>query len=241
MIGEKSKRIDLDIEFEDGTRLPDPENQELFDVAIDYLLLVRLYQPVMRPETHQGRVMGLVAFFYWLNQRAIRSLAWVTPDHIELFTKECEFGREWVLNIPHRLIRFAQRRIRQGDALPVANDNRLDLATIREEAKLQWPAPNRWSTCAKIARWLEAHSLTMDTERAPEALIADHGWQPKRQTAQNIHRSLLPIEELWRWKEQFSRPVLSFNPFPEGASAKAVQVGTEANRHPTVPPAIAFP
>ena len=81
----------------------------------------------------------------------------------------------------------------------------------------------------------------MDTERAPEALIADHGWQPKRQTAQNIHRSLLPIEELWRWKEQFSRPVLSFNPFPEGASAKAVQVGTEANRHPTVPPAIAFP
>ena len=237
----RSARIALDIEFEDGTRLPDPENHELFDVSVEYLQLVRLYQPVMGPDIHLGRVRALLTFFYWLNQRSIRSLAEVKPDHIELFTKECEFGREWVVRAPHRVIHFVQRRIRQGVELPVGGDNRLDLATIREEAKLAWPVSTYLPACSKIARWLEENQLTMDTETAPETLIAEHGWQPNGQTAQNIHRALLPIEELWRWKQHFSRPVLGFNPFPEGASAKAVEVGTEPKRHPTVPPSIAFP
>ena len=234
-------RISLDIEFEDGTRLPDPENQELFDIAVEYLQLVRLHQPVLRPDIHVGRVRALLTFFYWLNRCSIRSLADVTPDHIALFTEECEYGREWIVRGPHRLIRFVQRQIAERRALPVAKDNRIDLARIREKAKLGWPVSGNWPACAKIARWLEAHSLKMDTEKAPETLIAEHGWRPKRQTIHNIHRSLLPIEELWRWKEQFSRPVLSFNPFPEGASVVAAHIGVEPQRHPTVPPAIAFP
>ena len=234
-------RIGLDIEFEDGTRLPDPENQELFDVGIEYLQIVRLYQPVIGPTIHQGRVMALLTFYYWLNQRAIRSLADVTPDHIELFTKECEFGREWVLKCPHRLIEFIQSRIRQGVELPVADDNRLDLAKIRKEAKLQWPVSRNSPACGKITRWLIANHPTMDSEKTAEELIAEHGWKPNRQTTQSIHRAVVPIEELWRWKEHFCRPVLGFNPFPEGAGAKAVEIGTEPKRHPTVPPSIAFP
>ena len=237
----QSVRISLDIEFEDGTQLPDPENHELFDIAVEYLQLVRLHQPILRPDIHIGRVRGLLAFFYWLNGRSIRSLADVAPDHIALFTKECEFGRDWIARGPHRLIRFVQRQIAERRALPLAKDNRLDLARIREQAKLGWPVSSNCAACAKIARWLEAHSLKMDTEKAPEALIAEHGWRPKRQTIHNIHRSLLPIEELWRWREQFSMSVLSFNPFPEGASVNAARMGVEPQRHPTVPPAIAFP
>ena len=240
-VGKRSVRISLDIEFEDGTRLPDPENQELFDVAVEYLQLVRLHQPILRPDIHIGRVRALLTFFYWLNRRSIRSLADVTPDHVALFTKECEYGREWIVRGPHRLIRFVQHQIAERRALPVAKDNRVDFATIREKAKLGWPVSTNWPACAKIARWLEANAMTIDTEKTPEALIAEHGWRPQRQTIHNIHRSLLPMEEVWRWKEQFSRPVLRFNPFPEGASIKAAHMGIEPQRHPTVPPAIAFP
>ena len=81
----ESKRISLDIEFDDGTRLPHPENRELFEIAVEYLQLVRLYQPVIGLAIHKGRVTGLLTFLYWLNQRSIRSLAQVKPDHIELF------------------------------------------------------------------------------------------------------------------------------------------------------------
>ena len=239
--GKRSVRISLAVEFEDGTRLTDPENETLFGVAVEYLQLVRLHQPILGPDVHVGRVRALLTFFYWLNRWSVRSLADVTPDHIALFTQECEFGRGWIARGPHRLIRFVQSRIEKRRALPLAKDNRLDLARIRDEAKLGWPVPSKCAACTKIARWLEANALTMDTEKTPEALIAEHGWRPKRQTNHNIHRSLLPMEELWRWKEQFSGPVLRFNPFPEGASIKAADMGVEPQRHPTVPPAIAFP
>ena len=237
----KSTRIALDIEFEDGTRLPEPENRALFDVAVEYLQLVRLYQPVLGPDIHAGRVSGLVAFFYWLNGRGIRSLAQVKPDHIELFTNDSAFGREWVVRAPHRVLGVVQHRIREGVELPVKDDKRIDLPKLREEARIAWPVVSAWRICGTIGRWLDANHRTIDIEKTADELIAEHGWEPNRQTVQQIHRVLLPMEEVWRWREHFSRPVLRFNPFPEGASAKAKELGSEPKRHPTVPPAVAFP
>ena len=49
LVGQRKRtaRIDLNIEFQDGTRLTDPVNRALFELAVEYVELVRLYQPEM--------------------------------------------------------------------------------------------------------------------------------------------------------------------------------------------------
>ena len=237
----ESKRISLDIGFDDGTRLPDPENRELFEIAVEYLQLVRLYQPVIGLAIHKRHVTGLLTFLYWLNQCSVRSLAQVTPDHIELFTKQSAFGREWALSAPHNLIRSVQNRIRQGIELPIRDDNRLDLSQLRDVPQLQWLRGKSRHTCVTIARWLKDNRLRIDTEKAAEELVTEHGWWPERRTAVAIANSLLPVDQLWRWDQHFSQPTLSFNPYPEGLYTKAAQIGVELKGYPTIPTSIAFP
>ena len=121
LVGQRkmTARIDLNIEFQDGTRLTDPVNRALFELAVEYVELVRLYQPGMNAKTHQSRATRLLLFLYWLTQRGGRSLNDVTQDHLTLFLQNLEFGTQWVLEMPHRLIRFIQREARRGNELPL--------------------------------------------------------------------------------------------------------------------------
>ena len=132
LVGQRGRtaRIDLNIEFQDGTRMTDPVNRALFEVAVEYVELVRLYQPEMNAETHRARVTRLLVFLYWLNHRGVRALNDVTQDHLALFLQDAEFGAEWVLGMPQRLVGFLQREVRSGRELPRQGNGRIDLRKI---------------------------------------------------------------------------------------------------------------
>ena len=240
----RTRKINLGITLEDGSGLTDEVNREFFETAVAYLQIVRLYMPQLTAETHRGRVVAMLTFLYWLKQRHVDSLADVTRDHIELYAEGAVFGKEWTVGAPARLIGYMQEEARKGRKLPRAKGNvhKLDHAEIMTRAGIFWPSLGhfRW-ICKKILKWVEEHQLEVDTEATPEELIATHGWKPQPQTVQSIHRALLPIDELWIWKEHFLSPVLSSNPFPKGAMIFAERKGREPQTRATIPTAIAFP
>ena len=53
--------------------------------------------------------------------------------------------------------------------------------------------------------------------------------------------TLLPLEELWEWRHQFSKSTLPFRPYHHGASKSVRQLGRASKRHKTIPPKIAMP
>ena len=101
-------------------------NQPLFELAVEYVELVRLYQPEMNAATHHSRATWLLLFLYWITQRGVRSLNDVTQDHLTLFLQNLEFGTEWVLEMPHRLnpVHAARGAKRQRAAAQRQGDNR---------------------------------------------------------------------------------------------------------------------
>lgn len=246
LVGElnRTRKINLGITLEDGSELTDEVNREFFETAVEYLMIVRLFMPELGAEIHQQRVVGLLTFLYWLKQRHVDSLTDVTRDHIELYAEAAVFGKEWTVGAPARLVHYIQGEARNGRKLPRAKGKgrKLDHAEIMTRAGIYWPSRERarW-TCKKILNWAEEHEPEFDTQATTEELIATHGWKPQRKAVQTIHRALLPIDELWIWKEHFSSPGLSSNPFPKGTMTLARRRGREPQPRPTIPPAVAFP
>ena len=132
LVGQRGRtaKIDVNIEFGDGTRMTDSVNEPLFEVAVEYVELVRLYQPRMNAETHRVRVKRLLVFLYWLIQRGVRSLNEVTQDHLALYLQDAEFGIEWVLGMPQMLVAYLQREVRSGREVPRNHSGRIDLRRI---------------------------------------------------------------------------------------------------------------
>ena len=239
----RTRRIDLDIPLEDGSTLCDEEHREFFETAVEYLVILRLFMPGLTAEVHRGRVVALLRFLHWLKQRQVDSVADVSADHIELYAEGVALGAEWVLGAPVRLVEYLQRERREDRTLPVTNvpGGKLDRHEIMRRAKIFWSATNAMRICKKVLDWTEKHGSRLDTESPPEDVIERHGWKPEAQTVQSIHRALLPIEELWLWKEHFSNPVLRNNPFPKGAMSVAEAKGRKSQPRPAIPPEVAFP
>ena len=239
----RTRRIDLDIPLEDGSTLCDEEHREFFETAVEYLVILRLFMPGLTAEVHRGRVVALLRFLHWLKQRQVDWVADVSADHIELYAEGVALGAEWVLGAPVRLVEYLQRERREDRTLPVTNvpGGKLDRHEIMRRAKIFWSATNAMRICKKVLDWTEKHGSRLDTESPPEDVIERHGWKPEAQTVQSIHRALLPIEELWLWKEHFSNPVLRNNPFPKGAMSVAEAKGRKSQPRPAIPPEVAFP
>ena len=236
----QTARIELDIRLSDGTRLTDPVNRSLFEVAVEYVELVRLYLPAMNATTHQARVSRLLLFLYWLTQRGIRSLNDVTQDHLTLFLQNLEFGTEWVLEMPHRLIRFMQREVRRGNALPLNGSGRIDLRTIFRQARIHWlDRPS--GPCQRIRRWVETHPGEFDTEASPEDLIERMGWKPAPLTGESIAQMVKPLEEIWAWRDDFGANFATTGLDAYGITKKARLRGSKRGHYATIPPEIAFP
>ena len=63
---------------------------------------------------------------------------------------------------------------------------------------------------------------------------------PNIVTIQDLHRKLMPLEEIWSWQHYFKSEPFPKNPFPEGASKAASRLGTASKRTKTIPPKVAF-
>ena len=244
LVGQRKRtaRIDLNIELQDGTRLADPVNRPLFELAVEYVELVRLYQPEMNAATHQYCATRLLVFLYWLTQRGVRSLNDVTQDHLALFLQNLEFGREWVLEMPHRLVRFMQQELRRGNELPLNGSGTIDLRTIFRQERIHWlDSPFSQGPCHQIRRWVETHPGELDTQASPEELIERMGWKPKPIKGKSIARLVKPIEEIWAWRDDFGANIESTGLGAYGITKKARQRGAKPGHYATIPPEIAFP
>ena len=238
----RTARIDLNIELQDGTRLTDAVNRPLFELAVEYVELVRLYQPEMNAATHHSRATRLLLFLYWLTQRGVRSLNDVTQDHLALFLQNLEFGTEWVLEMPHRLIRFMQKEVRRGNELPLNGSGTIDLRTIFRQERIHWlDSPSPLGPCHRIRRWVETHPGELDTQASPEELIERMGWKPKPLTGKYLALMIKPIEEIWAWRDDFGSNIENTRLDAYGISKKARLRGAKPGHYATIPPEIAFP
>ena len=238
----RTARIDLDIELQDGTRLTDAVNQPLFEVAVEYVELVRLYQPEMNAVTHHNRAKWLLLFLYWLTQRGVRSLNDVTQDHLTLFVQNLDFGTEWVLEMPHRLIRFMQQEVRKGNELPLNGSGTIDLRKIFRQERIHWlDRPPPQGRCHQIRRWVETHPGELDTQEAPEELIQRMDWKPKPLAGTTIAQMVKPIAEIWAWRDDFGANIENALLDAYGITKMARQRGRRPGHFATIPPEIAFP
>ena len=234
--------IELNIELQDGTRLADPENRPLFELAVEYVELVRLHQPDLNAASHRVRTTRLLLFLYWLNQRGLRSLDDLTQDHLTLFLQNVEFGTEWVLEMPHRLIRFMQQEVRRGNELPLNGSGKIDLRKIFRQERIPWRhGTGSHGTCHRIRRWVETHPGELDTQASPEKLIERMGWKPKPLTGKYIVQMVKPIEEIWAWRDDFVSNIENAGLYAYGISKKARLRGAKPCHYATIPPEIAFP
>ena len=237
----RTATIDLDTAFPDGTRLTDPVNRALFEVVVEYVELVRLYQPAMNAETHRNRVTRLLVFMYWLVQRGVRSLNDVTQDHLTLFLQDAEFGTEWVLGTPQRLVAYLQREVRSGREVPRNRSGRVDLRKIfLSDGTHRLDTPNTTGPCHRISRWFETHPDELDTQASPEELIVRMGWKPKPLKGKYIAAMVKPIEEIWTWRDDFLPDVEASGLAVHGITRKARRRGEESGHYATIPPEVAF-
>ena len=196
----------------------------------------------MNATTHQSRATRLLLFLYWLTQRGVRSLNDVTQDHLTLFLQNLECGTEWVLEMPHRLIRFMQQEVRRGNELPLNGNGRIDLRTIFRQERIHWlDSPSSQGPCHRIRRWVETHPGELDTQESPEELIERMGWKPQPLTGKYIAQMVKPIEEIWAWRDDFGANIEHGGLDAYGITRKARLRGAKPGHYATIPPEIAFP
>lgn len=244
VVGQRKRtaKINLDIEFQDGTRLTDPVNRDLFEVAVEYVELVRLYQPEINATTHQSRATRLLLFVYWLVQRGVRSLGDVTQDHLALFLRSLEFGTEWALEAPHSLIRFMQKEARSGNELPRNGRGRIDLRKVFRQERIYWlDSSCAHGPCHRIRQWVETHPGELDTQASPEELLERMGWKPKPLTGEYLAKLVKPIEEIWAWRDDFGPKLETAGLNAHEITKKARLRGAKPGHYATIPPEIAFP
>ena len=233
--------INLNLELADGSMLIDPQNRDLFVIAVEYLALLRLLMPNMTAAVHRRRSTDLLTFYYWLSQHRIRSLQAVTRDHIDLYIQTIAYGKEWATGAPQRLVNHLNHCRENNEELPREERylTRISRSQLYQAAGIQ--RPHNLRICAHIVRRVEKTGLTEDLELPIIDLLRLCGYTLRVNTKQRIHLALLPIEELWEWKHHFSKPTLKLQPYLHGASKVAEQRGRSAKRHKTIPPQIAMP
>ena len=233
--------IKLNLELADGSMLIDPQNGDLFVVAVEYLLLLRIYMPGVTAAVHYRRITALLTFYYWLSLHRIRSLHAVTRDHIDLYTQTIAYGKEWAIEAPHRLVKYLKHCRENNEELPREEhrQTRISRGQLYRVAGIQWP--QSLPVCAHIVRRVEKTGLNEDLTLPIHDLLRLCGYTLQVNTKQCINLALLPIEELWEWKHQFSKPTLKLQPYLHGASKVAEQLGRPTERHKTIPPQIAMP
>jgi len=237
---EETEEFTFDIELPDGTKLSSPGNEELFEMAVAYAETVRLFMPDIGSEVHRQRVVHLLTFFYWLRLHKVKSLTRVTADHIAQYQETAALGREWITQSPQRLVRYLRGVIESGDKLPLAERYRPKLASgkIYEPAGLTGIS-DRGSLCRAVLDYVEKSTELKSLPTLEEILLTQET-APRVLTYQHVHRILLPIEELWVWRDQLPSANLPHRPFRQGAMKAAIRLGIDPKRTPNIPPHVAF-
>ena len=237
--------VELDIQLLDGSKLTDKRNREFYDLVIEYIEVFRLHNPIICASVHAQRIRSLLLFICWLSQYKIRTLAKVTKTHLEKFANDAAFGAEFLLGIPEKVFTSIQKQLLEGRKLPYRQVNTLRRTEIYKMVGVNGLPIRNFTYTTRILNWLE-HQLKTDCKDIElEKLTAQDVLEeldliPNIVTTQDLHRKLVPLEEIWSWQHYFKSKPFPKNPFPEGASKAASRLGAASKRTKTIPPKIAF-
>lgn len=238
---EKTKILDFNFLLPDGSLLTDTKNKHFYNMARSYAWVFRLYSPQCDAIIHISRVRSLVTFFYWLRLQNVSLLSSVTTDHIDIFSEKVAFGNEWVREAPDRLYKYLVHVISAHEKLPRIDSNSTVLSrkAIYHAAGINIIASDgntSFRNCAEILNWLGVNGKEDADLSELECFFNTIQANRTATTVQNIHRNLMPLEELWSYRHHLPGSSLKGKPFFRGASDRAAQLGVKSNRHPTIPP-----
>ncbi|GAA0824156.1 hypothetical protein GCM10009111_34690 [Colwellia asteriadis] len=246
-VGEKRKKstVDLNIKLLDGSRLTDKRNKEFYELLLEYVEVFRLHNPVIGASVHAQRISSLLSFICWLSQYKIRSLSKVTSTHLEKFSNDAAFGAEFSLSIPEKVFKAVQKHLLEGNKLPFRQANTLRRTEVYKMVGVDGLPIRNFSYTTRIIDWYE-HQLKhnfkgVELEKLTvQDILEELDLIPNIVTIQDLHRKLVPLEEIWSWQHYFKSKPFSNNPFPEGSSKAASRLGSETKRTKTIPPKVAF-
>jgi integrase len=241
----KTSTVYLDITLLDGSKLLDPKNYEFYILVIEYIEVYRLHHPTIKAEVHAQRIRCLLIFVCWLSQYKIRSLSKVTPTHIEKFLNDISFGTEFALNIPQTVFNAIKTELAQGKVLPYRYANVFRRTDIYEIAGVDGLPIKNYIYTAQILNWFEQklnhNSKELDLEKITiQDVLEELDLTPTVTTIQDIHRKLIPLEEIWNWQSYFKCKNFPIAPFYDGVYKAASRIGCSTKRTKTIPPNEAF-
>lgn len=246
-VGEKraTSNVELDIKLLDGSKLTDQRNKEFYNLVIDYLEVFRLHNPIIGASVHAQRIKSLLSFICWISQYKIRSLAKVTKTHLEKFANDAAYGTEYSLCIPEKVFNAIKKQLLEGHKLPFRGAYTFRRTEIYKLAGVDGLPIKSFTYTTKILDWyelqlkngfkgIELANLTV------QCVLEELDLIPNIVTIQDLHRKLMPLEEIWSWQHYFKSQPFPKNPFPEGSSKIAGRLGSTTKRTKTIPPKIAF-
>ena len=237
--------VELDVKLLDGSKLTDTRNKEFYDLVIEYVEVFRLHNPVIGASVHAQRIRSLLSFICWLSQYKIRSLAKVTKTHLEKFANDAAFGTEFSLSIPEKVFNAIKKQLLEGRKLPFREANTFRRAEIYKQVGVHALPIRNFTYTARVLDWYESQLKNgfkgVELEKLTvQDVLEELDLIPNVVTIQDLHRKLMPLEEIWSWQHYFKSKPFQKNPFPEGSSKAASRLGTASKRTKTIPPKVAF-
>jgi integrase len=245
----RTTTVSFDIELMDGTNLADRRNKEFYSLAVDYAETFRLFNPECSAATHIKKIKALLGFICWLSDFRIRSLKGVTPEHINSYASNVAYGFEVALQVPKSVFTTVKDAILNDAELPINRDGVFHRHKIQQLAGTQYIFSKKRATAHSYTKsiltwfenqiWNDFNGVDLSSIEYTDVLDSMDN-MPTKHTHQHVHTKLLPLEEVWAWSSHMSSRCFIQNPFPEGSSKVALQLGVQCKRTKTIPPKVAF-
>jgi hypothetical protein len=235
-----TRKINFDIVLPDGSQLTQFEGGSFLELAMAYAARFRVIHPEATSGSHGRRISDLLTFLCWMNLHHIRSISRLTRDHVELFTSKMAYGKEWALEIPHRVIRHIGSILAQGSRPENAPRYLHRIARGLVYQAIHERQGNNHPMGSAVLDWYDTADWVVEDWSRIDVVMNKAAVRPKSQTWAALQISLLPIDELYLWKKYLPGDSVSFVPFPRGTNATARALGVDTRRTPTIPPRVAF-
>ena len=246
----EEETVEFDVALLDGSRLSDIKNKEFLNLAISYAEIFRLYHPSISSAVHKSRVKSLLSFLCWLSGYKIKSLKDTKKEHLDRYAQEISYGKEFALHVPQRVFSTAKSMIQKASDGEVefpllAKGKLINRTLLYKKSNTGLLSAQSLNMSSKISDWLQTiinsknYNINLSDTTYLD-ILDEQGYTLSPCTFQDVHRSLLPIEEIWQWGQHIKADNFMLNPFPDGSSKVANRYGVESKRTKTIPPKLAM-
>lgn len=114
-INSKPEKIDLNINFTDGTNLQDPINRKWLELVLKYIYKIRNSHnsKIKTGVKHASTAQKLLIFLQWLRMNGFYSIKDVTPEVTSKFNEDIAMGNGYALNYLGRMQDYFNKRTKE--------------------------------------------------------------------------------------------------------------------------------